>query len=92
MTDHSTPHLDLKIRLRAPYVAPLNILQCLCLKALRNYQDNGASPGKGEQGGGQLCASEQEWKGGGHCSHAEAAGLKARLLYCHYCLYILTPP
>jgi hypothetical protein len=28
----STPNLELKIRLRAPYVAPLNILQvCVCM-------------------------------------------------------------
>jgi len=40
-TSMSTPNLDLKIRLRAPYVAPLNILQCLCLKALRDFQEKG---------------------------------------------------
>ena len=32
--------LDLKLRLRAPYVAPLNILQCMCLKALREFNEN----------------------------------------------------
>ena len=37
----SVPNLDLKISLRAPYVATLNILQCQCLKALREYQDKG---------------------------------------------------
>lgn len=42
----STPNLDLKIRLRAPYVAPLNILQCLCLKALRDFQEKGTYTGE----------------------------------------------
>ena len=41
----STPNLDLKIQLRAPYVAPLNIMQCLCLKVLREYQATGTLPG-----------------------------------------------
>lgn len=40
-TSLSTPNLDLKIRLRGPYVAPLNILQCLCLKWLRDFQERG---------------------------------------------------
>ncbi|KAF5835589.1 phosphoenolpyruvate carboxylase [Dunaliella salina] len=40
-----TPNLDLKIQLRAPYVAPLNIMQCMCLKALREYQRTGTIPG-----------------------------------------------
>ena len=35
--------LDLKITLRAPYVAPLNILQCLCLRALREVEEKGAA-------------------------------------------------
>ena len=34
----STPNLDVKIHLRAPYVAPLNIMQCICLKAIREFQ------------------------------------------------------
>jgi len=34
-------HLDVKLSLRAPYVAPLNVLQCLCLTALRDVQENG---------------------------------------------------
>ena len=42
----STPNLDLKIQLRAPYVAPLNIMQCMCLKALREYQTSGTIPGE----------------------------------------------
>jgi len=42
-TSPSTPNLDIKIRLRAPYVAPLNILQCTCLKYLRDYQTSGAA-------------------------------------------------
>jgi hypothetical protein len=42
----STPNLDLKIQLRAPYVAPLNIMQCMCLKALRLHQATGAIPGE----------------------------------------------
>ena len=34
--------LELKIALRAPYVAPLNILQCLCLRALREVEEKGS--------------------------------------------------
>ena len=34
--------LDLKISLRVPYVAPLNILQCLCLRALREVEEKGS--------------------------------------------------
>jgi len=41
---HGATTLDLKIRLRNPYVAPLNILQCLCLKALREFQVSGVCP------------------------------------------------
>ena len=39
----ATADLDLKITLRAPYVAPLNILQCLCLRALREVEEKGAA-------------------------------------------------
>jgi phosphoenolpyruvate carboxylase len=42
----ATPELEEKIRLRAPYVAPLNVLQVLALKALRNFEagnDEGAA-------------------------------------------------
>lgn len=35
-----TGNLDVKLALRAPYVAPLNILQCLCLKNLREFQES----------------------------------------------------
>jgi phosphoenolpyruvate carboxylase len=38
----ATPELEEKIRLRAPYVAPLNVLQVLALKALREFE--GAGP------------------------------------------------
>ncbi|GIL52665.1 hypothetical protein Vafri_8482 [Volvox africanus] len=37
----STPNLDEKIRLRSPYVAPLNILQALSLKGLRKFRELG---------------------------------------------------
>ncbi|KAG1677399.1 hypothetical protein FOA52_010779 [Chlamydomonas sp. UWO 241] len=33
--------LDLKLALRNPYVVPLNVLQCLCLSALREVQEKG---------------------------------------------------
>jgi phosphoenolpyruvate carboxylase len=38
----ATPELEEKIRLRAPYVAPLNVLQVLALKALREYEAAGS--------------------------------------------------
>ncbi|EFJ49534.1 hypothetical protein VOLCADRAFT_59445 [Volvox carteri f. nagariensis] len=37
----STPNLDEKIRLRSPYVAPLNVLQALSLKGLRKFREQG---------------------------------------------------
>jgi len=37
----ASPHLDEKLRLRAPYVAPLNVLQALCIRALRDYKTKG---------------------------------------------------
>ncbi|PNW72303.1 hypothetical protein CHLRE_16g673852v5 [Chlamydomonas reinhardtii] len=37
----STPNLDEKIRLRSPYVAPLNVLQALSLQGLRKFRDGG---------------------------------------------------
>ncbi|KIY93127.1 Phosphoenolpyruvate carboxylase 1 [Monoraphidium neglectum] len=41
-----TPHADLdeKIRLRDPYVAPLNVLQVLALQSLRSFHEGGALP------------------------------------------------
>lgn len=43
---HATADLSVKLSLRAPYVAPLNIMQCLCLKSLRDYEEKLA---KGEE-------------------------------------------
>lgn len=37
---HSGSHLDERIKLRAPYVAPLNVLQAMCLKALREFEES----------------------------------------------------
>ncbi|GFR48761.1 hypothetical protein Agub_g10581 [Astrephomene gubernaculifera] len=37
----STPNLDEKIRLRSPYVAPLNVLQALSLRGLRRFREQG---------------------------------------------------
>ncbi|KXZ55578.1 hypothetical protein GPECTOR_2g1127 [Gonium pectorale] len=37
----STPNLDEKIRLRSPYVAPLNVLQALSLQGLRKFREKG---------------------------------------------------
>jgi phosphoenolpyruvate carboxylase len=37
----ATPELEEKIRLRAPYVAPLNVLQVLALKSLRDFEAGG---------------------------------------------------
>jgi phosphoenolpyruvate carboxylase len=39
--------LEVKISLRAPYVAPLNILQCICLRTLREFEEKGDAAGAG---------------------------------------------
>eukprot|EP00877_Chromochloris_zofingiensis_P014491 jgi/Chrzof1/9296/UNPLg00263.t1_PEPC1[v5.2] len=41
---NASPELDEKIRLRAPYVAPLNILQVMALYSLRHFDPSEDSP------------------------------------------------
>eukprot|EP00955_Chlamydomonas_euryale_P085487 364100-Chlamydomonas_euryale.AAC.65 len=63
-------HLDVKLSLRAPYVAPLNVLQCLCLTVGAAGEKGGVQAGPELGLSCSATASQQVWpEGGGEGRH-----------------------
>jgi phosphoenolpyruvate carboxylase len=57
LSESDTAVLKQKLALREPYVTPLNVLQVLCLRTLREFEKEGANGGGGGGAGDGAAAS-----------------------------------